>query len=139
LLGRLPTFKTSLEQDSKVTPPRRKLWAFFFHSSAVPGEESNYSLTKSVCLKLIISLTNKFFFAWSVTHPHDTQPLQVLLNSLYKVLCTVRSIYLCSISLMSVFVPREGHTSLFKLQFQEALLADKRNIPVELNERVLCL
>jgi len=40
--------------------------------------------------------------ARSVTHPHGTQPLQVLSNSLYRVLCTIRSLYLCAIGLVSV-------------------------------------
>jgi len=45
------------------------------------------------------------------------------LNSLCRVLCTVRSLYLCAIGLVPVFQPCEGWTSPFKLHFQAALLA----------------
>jgi len=50
------------------------------------------------------------------------------LNSLCRVLCTVRSLYLYAIGLGPVSGPCEGWTSRFKLQFQEALLAGERGV-----------
>ena len=63
---------------------------------------------------------------WDVRSPFWPAPVSGTLNSLCRVLFTVRSLYLCAIGLVPVFEPCEGWTSPFKLQFQAALLAGER-------------
>lgn len=63
---------------------------------------------------------------WDGHSPTLPAPASGTLNSLCRVLFTVRSLYLCAIGLVPVFEPCEGWTSQFKLQFQEDLLAGER-------------
>lgn len=65
---------------------------------------------------------------WGVAHwvgrsPFWPAPVSGTLNSLCRVLFTVRSLYLFAIGLVPVFEPCEGWTSPFELHFQAALLA----------------
>ena len=47
------------------------------------------------------------------------------LSSLCRVLCTLRSLYLCTIGLNTGIQPYEGHTSQFELHSQRALLVQR--------------
>lgn len=55
-------------------------------------------------------------------HTHIPVAASGTFSSLYRVLCTLRSLYLCTIGLIAGIQPYEGHTSQFELQSQGALL-----------------
>jgi len=66
----------------------------------------------------------------SITAERDSSPLRPIaasgtLSSLFRVLCTLRSLYIVRYRSRVAIQPWQGHTCQFKLQSQAALLAER--------------